>query len=58
MWISFLDRAGADPVEMKQALGLALRNGRFDGTKLLEMAEKYGSKSVAHTIMEVTAGTY
>ena len=53
-----LDRAGADPVEMKQALGLALRNGRFDGTKLLEMAEKYGSKSVAHTIMEVTAGTY
>lgn len=53
-----LDRAGADPGEMKQALGLALLNGRFDGPTLLEMAEKYGSKSVANTIMEVTAGTY
>ena len=53
-----LDRAGADPGEMKQALGQALRNGRFDGPTLLEMAEKYGSKSVEHTIMEVTAGTY
>jgi hypothetical protein len=53
-----LDRAGADPREMKQALGQALRNGRFDGQTLLEMAEKYGSKSVEHTIIEVTAGKY
>lgn len=53
-----LDRAGADPGELKQALCLALRNGRFDVTKLIEMAEKYGSKSVTNTISEVSAGSY
>lgn len=51
-----LGRAGADPIEVKQALALALRNGCFDGPILLEMAEKYGSKSVTQAIMEA-AGT-
>lgn len=53
-----LDRAGADSGDLKKALGLSLKSGRFDKGNLLEMAEKYGSKSVTRMIMEVAADFY
>ncbi|MFA5506675.1 MAG: hypothetical protein WC423_14660 [Vulcanimicrobiota bacterium] len=53
-----LDRTGADAGELKRALALALQKGRFNSSKLLDMAEKYGSRSVLDSIMKVAADTF
>lgn len=46
-----LDRAGADLEDVQRALGIALRQGRFDAHRLLERAKDYGSRATREAIL-------
>lgn len=52
-----LHRSGAALEVVKRALHSAVRNGRFDKDRLLEMASKYGTQSVNELVEDATGAT-